>query len=127
MHAGGLCGLATPLDPLVTASDNLSGQVMAKSGKLPPVRDTIEIEINLMEEMVGGEDDSPEKVAPLRSGEMLMVNIATATSVGVVSNIGGGKATLNLRLPVVADDGGRISLSRRSGTRWRLIGYGVII
>ena len=100
---------------------------MAKSGKLPPVRDTIEIEINLMEEMVGGEDDSPEKVAPLRSGEMLMVNIATATSVGVVSNIGCGKATLNLRLPVVADDGGRISLSRRSGTRWRLIGYGVII
>ena len=127
MHAGGLCGLATPLDPVVTASDNLSGQVLARSGELPPIRETIKIEINLMDEMVGGDDDAPEKVAPLRGGEMLMVNIATATSVGIVSNIGGGKATLNLRLPVVAEDGNRISLSRLSGTRWRLIGYGVII
>lgn len=127
MQAGGLCGLATPLDPAVTASDNLSGQVLAKVGELPPVREIIEIEINLLEEMVGTDEEKPDKVAPLRSGEMLMVNISTATSVGVVSNIGGGKATLNLRLPVVAEDGGRISLSRRSGTRWRLIGYGVII
>ena len=127
MQAGGLCGLATPLDPAVTASDNLSGQVLAKVGELPPVREIIEIEINLLEEMVGSDEEKPDKVAPLRSGEMLMVNISTATSVGVVSNIGGGKATLNLRLPVVAEDGGRISLSRRSGTRWRLIGYGVII
>ena len=127
MQAGGLCGLATPLDPAITASDNLSGQVMSKVGELPPVRETIEIEINLLAEMVGSDDENQEKVAPLRSGEMLMVNISTATSVGVVSNIGGGKATLNLRLPVVAEDGGRISLSRRSGTRWRLIGYGVII
>ena len=85
------------------------------------------MKFNLLAEMVGSDDEKPEKVAPLRSGEMLMVNISTATSVGVVSNIGGGKATLNLRLPVVAEDGGRISLSRRSGTRWRLIGYGVII
>ncbi|HIA39317.1 MAG TPA: translation initiation factor IF-2 subunit gamma [Candidatus Poseidoniales archaeon] len=127
MQAGGLCGLATPLDPAVTASDNLSGQVLAKVGELPPVREIIAIEINLLEEMVGSDEEKPDKVAPLRSGEMLMVNISTATSVGVVSNIGGGKATLNLRLPVVAEDGGRISLSRRSGTRWRLIGYGVII
>jgi translation initiation factor 2 subunit 3 len=127
MQSGGLCGLATPLDPAVTASDNLSGQVLAKVGELPPVREIIEIEINLLSEMLGSDVDKPEKVAPLRGGEMLMVNISTATSVGVVSNIGGGKATLNLRLPVVAEDGGRISLSRRSGTRWRLIGYGVII
>ena len=127
MHAGGLCGLATPLDPLLTASDNLSGQVLARSGELPPVREIIEIEINLLKEMVGGDDNTSDKVAPLRGGEMLMVNISTATSVGVVSNVGGGKATLNLRLPVVAEDGGRISLSRRAGTRWRLIGYGVIL
>ena len=32
VHAGGLCGIATPLDPFHTKSDNLSGQVMAKIG-----------------------------------------------------------------------------------------------
>lgn len=127
MHAGGLCGMATPLDPVFTTSDNLSGQVVAKRGELPPVREVVKIEINLLDEMVGGEDEEAEKIMPLRGGEMLMVNISTATSVGVVSDVGKGKATLNLRLPVVAEDGGRVSLSRRVGTRWRLIGYGVVV
>ena len=35
MHAGGLCGLATELDPSITTSDNLSGQVVSLSGELP--------------------------------------------------------------------------------------------
>ena len=39
MHAGGLCGMATPLDPAITTADNLSGQVVAKVGDLPEVRD----------------------------------------------------------------------------------------
>ncbi|MGY8745468.1 MAG: translation initiation factor IF-2 subunit gamma, partial [Candidatus Poseidoniales archaeon] len=46
--------------------------------------------------------------------------------VGVVSNTGKGKATLSLRLPICADEGQRISLSRRVGSRWRLIGHGTI-
>ena len=57
---------------------------------------------------------------------MLMVNVATATSVGVVSNVKKGSATLTLRLPICADEGQRISLSRRVGSRWRLIGHGTI-
>ena len=55
-----------------------------------------------------------------------MVNVATATSVGVASNIKKGSATLTLRLPICADSGQRISLSRRVGSRWRLIGHGTI-
>ena len=87
---------------------------------------SMKIKINLMKEMVGGDSDTPEKVAPLQGGEMLMVNVSTATSVGIVSNVGKGEATLSLRLPVVTEDGARVSLSRRVGTRWRLIGYGVV-
>ncbi|HIG02878.1 MAG TPA: translation initiation factor IF-2 subunit gamma [Candidatus Poseidoniales archaeon] len=126
MQAGGLCGMATPLDPAFTTADNLSGQVVAKRGQLPPVRESMKIKINLMKEMVGGDSDTPERVAPLQGGEMLMVNVSTATSVGIVSNVGKGEATLSLRLPVVTEDGARVSLSRRVGTRWRLIGYGVV-
>ena len=40
MHAGGLCGIATPLDPTMTKADNLTGQVMARKGELPPVWDS---------------------------------------------------------------------------------------
>ena len=126
MHSGGLCGMATPLDPATTTADNLSGQVVAKMGDLPEVRNAVNISINLMEKMVAGEGEEASPVMPLRPGEMLMVNVATATSVGVVSNTGKGKATLNLRLPICADDDQRISLSRRVGARWRLIGHGTI-
>jgi translation initiation factor 2 subunit 3 len=55
-----------------------------------------------------------------------MVNSATATSVGQVSAIKAKKATLRLRLPICAPAGSRITLSRRIGTRWRLIGHGTI-
>ena len=126
MHSGGLCGMATPLDPVTTTADNLSGQVVARKGDLPEVRNSVNISINLMEKMVAGEGEDASPVMPLRPGEMLMVNVATATSVGVVSNTGKGKATLNLRLPICADDDQRISLSRRVGARWRLIGHGTI-
>ena len=126
MHAGGLCGMATPLDPAITTADNLSGQVVAKVGDLPEVRDTVDIAVNLMENMVAGEGEDASPIMPLRSNEMLMVNVATATSVGVVSNVKKGKATLSLRLPICADSGQRISLSRRVGSRWRLIGHGTI-
>lgn len=126
MHSGGLCGMATPLDPVATTADNLSGQVVARIGDLPEVRNSVNISIDLMEKMVAGEGEEASPIMPLRPGEMLMVNVATATSVGVVSSTGKGKATLNLRLPICADDDQRISLSRRVGARWRLIGHGTI-
>ena len=126
MHAGGLCGMATPLDPAITTADNLSGQVVARVGDLPEVRESVTISLNLMKHMVSGEGDDASPIVPLRPNEMLMVNVATATSVGVVSNTGKGKATLSLRLPICADEGQRISLSRRVCSRWRLIGHGTI-
>ena len=126
MHAGGLCGMATPLDPALTTSDNLSGQVVARVGELPEVRDKVDISLKLMKNMVSGEGEEPSQIMPLRSNEMLMVNVATATSVGVVSNPKKESATLNLRLPICADKGQRISISRRVGARWRLIGHGTI-
>ncbi len=126
MHAGGLCGMATPLDPAITTADNLSGQVVAKLGDLPEVRDSVNISTHLLKNMVAGEGEEPIPIMPLRPGEMLMVNVATATSVGTVTSTGKGKTTLNLKLPICADSNQRISLSRRVGSRWRLIGHGTI-
>ncbi len=123
MHAGGLCGMATPMDPSITKADELSGQVVARKGDLPPIWDSIDLELTLLEKMVSGEGESADPVRPLQPNEMLMVNSATATSVGVVSAVKGKKATLGLRLPICAPEGGRVTLSRRIGSRWRLIGY----
>ncbi|DAC49802.1 MAG TPA: translation initiation factor IF-2 subunit gamma [Candidatus Thalassarchaeaceae archaeon] len=126
MHAGGLCGMATPLDPSITKADELSGQVVAREGELPPIWNEVELDLTLLKEMVSGEGGSADPVRPLQPNEMLMVNAATATSVGVVSFVKGTNATLTLRLPICVSKGGRITLSRRIGARWRLIGYATI-
>ena len=126
IHAGGLCGVATPMDPNVTKADDLSGQVMARQGELPPIWEEFNLDLDLLEHMVASGNDAPEKVRPLQPNEMLMINSATATSVGQVTAIKGKKCTLRLRLPICALEGSRITLSRRIGTRWRLIGHGTI-
>ena len=126
MTAGGLCGLGTLLDPSITTADNLSGQVLAKKGELPTIRTECTISVELMAAMVSGDGEGADKIYPLRNNEMLMVNVATSTSVGVVKGAEKGKATLHLRLPICADEGQRVSLSRRVGARWRLIGHGTI-
>ena len=126
IHAGGLCGISTPLDPMITKADDLSGQVMAREGELPPVWEELRIDLVLLDAMVSSSGEEPEKVRPLQSGEMLMLNSATATSVGTVSQIKGKNATIKLRLPICAEVGSRITLSRRIGSRWRLIGHASI-
>ena len=74
--------MATFLDPSITTSDNLSGQVVARVGDLPEIHNRASVEVNLMSHMVAGTANLPEKIHPLRNNEMLMLNVATATSVG---------------------------------------------
>ena len=118
--------MATLLDPNLAKSDNLTGQTVARKGELPPLRHEVNLEVELLSEMVGIDGES-ESVHPLRSNEPLMITVATAKSVGVVSERKKNKATLALRFPICTHSGIRMSLSRRVGTRWRLIGYGTIL
>ena len=57
---------------------------MAKQGELPPIWETLELDLELLEKMVAGGDGDAEVVRPLSMNEMLMINSATATSVGTV-------------------------------------------
>ena len=125
-HAGGLCGIATPMDPMSTKADDLSGQVMAKEGELPPVWESLDLELELLDKMVSGGEGEEGVVKPLQTNEMLMVNSATATSVGSVSSSKNGESFPSVRLPICSKKGSRITLSRRVGSRWRLIGHGTI-
>ena len=127
VHAGGLCGIATPMDPMSTKADELSGQVMAREGELPPIWEELRLDLELLEKMVSSVDEEAGLVRPLQTNQMLMINSATATSVGTVSSVKGASATIQLRLPICARSGSRVTLSRRVGSRWRLIGHGSIV
>ncbi len=120
--SGGLLGVMTELDPALTKSDSLVGNVIGLPDKLPETKDDIEFEVKLMERVVGSE--TMGEVQPLKLGETLMVNVGTARSVGSVTSI---KKTVSLRLkiPLCVEKGERIVISRQISGRWRLIGYGI--
>ena len=122
---GGLIGVPTKLDPSLTKADSLSGSVAGKVGSLPDVLHSFDMEAHLLDRVVGTKEE--KDVAPIKLKEQLMINCGTTTTVGVVSSTKKNKINVKLKLPVCADKGDRIALSRRVGARWRLIGYGIIL
>ncbi|MBU4491843.1 MAG: translation initiation factor IF-2 subunit gamma, partial [Euryarchaeota archaeon] len=121
---GGLIGVGTMLDPSMTKSDALVGQVVGIPGSLPPTLDGFLMETKLLPRIVGISDESA--VEPIRSNEPLMLNIGTATTIGVVTSARQADAEVKLKRPVCANIGAHIAISRRVGARWRLIGSGVL-
>ena len=121
---GGSIALMTSLDPAVVKSDQLSGNVVGLSGKLPPVWYEFTLKTELLERVVGSQMDL--QVEPIKKGEVLMLNVNAAATVGIVSDISKSRISCKLRLPVCAAVGSKVTISRRVGTRFRLIGFGEI-
>ena len=121
---GGLIAIGTDLDPSISKADNLVGRVIGLKGRVPDVLDRLSMKVTLLERVVGTSDDT--QVDPIKVKEPLMLNVGTATTVGLVLKAAGDGIECVLKLPVAAIKGSRIALSRRVGGRWRLIGYGVL-
>jgi translation initiation factor 2 subunit 3 len=124
-HSGGLIAVGTGLDPAYTKADALVGRMLGKPGTLPKQLQKVTVEVHLLDFVVGANEDI--KVEKIRTGELLMLNVGAATNVGTVRGMSGDKVDLDLKLPVAAEIGDRMAISRRFGARWRLIGYGEIV
>ena len=124
VHPGGSMAAMTELDPSIVKSDQLVGSVVGKPGKLPPVWNELKLETHLLERVVGAKDKLV--VEPIKKGEFLMLNVNSAATVGIVHNISKNKVQCTLKRPICAETGAKITISRRVGQRWRLIGYGII-
>ncbi len=121
---GGSFGIGTSLDPSLSKADSLSGNLVGFPGKLPPVLSTLDLDVTLLERVVGSKEEIA--VDPISPKELFMINVGSATTVGVVVDKHKDHVRVALKRPVCALEGERASLSRRFGARWRLIGYGVI-
>lgn len=121
---GGLLAVGTSLDPTLTKSDKLTGQVAGLPGTLPPTHHSFKLELHLLERVVGIADE--EEIGEIKTSEPLMINVGTATTVGVVTSARKNIAEVKLKRPVCAEIGSKVAISRRVGSRWRLIGVGVI-
>ena len=121
---GGLIAIGTDLDPSVTKADNLVGRVLGHPAKLPKVQERITMQVQLLDRVVGAEEESA--VEPIKVKEPLMLNVGTATTVGMVLKSATDQVEAVLKLPVAAEPGSRVAVSRRVGGRWRLIGHGTM-
>lgn len=122
---GGLTGIGTLLDPSITKSDGLVGSIIGIPGTLPPVIDKFNLDYRLFQNVIGSRTE--EKVAQIAKGEKLLLNVGTAKTMGEVTNIRKKRMETSLTIPVCAEVGDRVAISRRIGSRWRLIGVGEII
>jgi len=121
---GGLIAIGTTLDPARTKSDSYSGKVVGKPNELPETLDSFNLSITLLKRVVGTIEE--KNVEPIKTNEPLMLTIGTATTVGIVLEAHDQKMGVKLKLPVCAEEGQRIAISRRIDGRWHLIGYGEI-
>ena len=124
VEPGGSIGILTDLDPSIVKSDQLTGSLVGLPGKLPKTWSDLTLNVHLMQRVVGTKEEI--NVEPVKIGESLMLNVNSAATVGVVAELKKNKIRCKLKLPVCADIGSRVTLSRKMGNRFRLIGYGEI-
>lgn len=121
---GGLIAVGTELDPFYTRSDSLVGSVLGKPNNLPPVFESLSMEVKLFDTAVGTQE--LVKVDKIKMSEILRLNVGTGVTVGVVSSARDSIVDCKLKKPICASKGSRIAISRRIGDRWRLIGAGKV-
>jgi translation initiation factor 2 subunit 3 len=121
---GGSIGVMTKLDPCIVKSDKLTGNLVGLPDKLPKVWYALKLRCILLERVVGSKEEL--KVEPIKLNEILMLNVNSAATVGFVTDLRKNLITCRLKLPICADAGARVTISRRIDNRFRLIGYGII-
>jgi len=121
---GGLLALQTDLDPSIEKSDNLAGNIVGLKGKLPQIQEELKFKPNLFDHIIGVKND--EKITEIKTGDVLMITVAITKTVGVVVS-GGKNVHAKLKIPVPAEKGDKISISKQVGGRWHLIGWGQIL
>ena len=121
---GGLVAIGTSLDPSITKSDSLLGNVIGKPETLPPVWERFKVNASLLERVVGTRN--VKDMGEIKTKEPLMITVGTRTTVGVPVTVKDSIVDIKLTIPVCAPIGQRIALSRRADGKWHLIGYGII-
>jgi len=124
-RSGGLTGIETKLDPALTKSDGMTGNMAGAPGTLPPTRYDVTIEYTLFDQVVGLTERTP--VAPIKEREQLVLNVYSSVTSGVVTKRTSDTIEVTLKRPVVASEGDKVAISRIIGSAWRLIGYGKVV
>jgi len=121
---GGLVGVGSKLDPALTRADGLIGNIVGKPNQLPDSRKKLSIEGMLFDHAIGTLE--LVKVEPIKQGEVLVVNLGTSVTTGMVTTIRRDYFEVDLKKPVCTKTDSRVAISRKMVGKWRLIGYGTL-
>ncbi len=121
---GGSIAVLTSLDPYYVKGDSLRGNIIGHEGKMPNVWEEFTLKTKLLDRVVG-EAESKE-VQAIKLSEPLMLNVNSAATIGIVTQLKKNAVNVKLKLPICCTKEDRITISRMIGNRWRLIGYGTI-
>ncbi|TFG17701.1 MAG: translation initiation factor IF-2 subunit gamma [Promethearchaeota archaeon] len=122
---GGLIGLGTELDPSLTKGDSLIGQLVGRPDSLPEVLSEVELNVNLLDRVIGSEIQI--KVSELKHNEKLLLVVGTEKTGGTVVKILKNSYILKLNPPICPPEDFIFAISRIINRRYRLIGYGELI
>jgi len=129
---GGLIGVGLKIDPTLTKSNKLVGNILGYPKQLPKIFTSIEINYHLLRKLVGVKsDNSANKVTKIKKDEVLMINVGSNSTGGRVQSLTDDKTekTIKIQLvgvPVCAQIDEKVSISRKIANKWRLIGWGTI-
>ena len=120
---GGLIGIGTRLDPALTKGDSLIGHLVGLPGTLPPILDEIELDVHLLDRVLGSEVQI--KVHQLKHNERLLLVVGTEKTAGLVTKILKNSFVIKVNPPICPPENFIFAISRIINRRYRLIGYGV--
>jgi translation initiation factor 2 subunit 3 len=135
---GASISIETELDPSLTKADSLSGCLAGLKNELPEITYKVKIKSQLFKEILGISEH--KEVSPLKTKEMLMLNINTTITIGTIEKVRHlqfldhqlpskeeDEIELFLNIPIVAIKEDNVGIARNIEGHWRLIGFGEII
>jgi len=128
---GASISIETSLDPSLTKADSLTGCLVSKKGILPEITNNLKVKYSLFKEVLGTSDAEKGKaqIEPIKTKEMLMLNINTTITVGIVEKLDlkTNEIEFSLNIPAIALKGSNVGIARNFNGHWRLIGWGEVI
>jgi len=120
---GGSVAMETELDPAQAKTDSLVGNIVGVPGKTPEIVYNLKLKTHLFDKVLGAKEDLP--IENIKMNEPLVLNVGTATTWGIVNQIG-NTTIINLKRAISVDTGAKVAISRKFGSRWHLIGWGEV-
>lgn len=117
---GGLISVKTLIDPNLTKNDQMKGNVLGKIGTMPEAVSETKMHLNYFKREI------TDKKIEVKQGEMIVLSAGTATTIGNVISLKKNLIEVSLKVPIAVEKGQKIAVSKKDGTRWRLIAYGEI-